>query len=226
MSKLCVVVLGIHRCGSSAVAGVVHHLGTNMGGPGFADVSNPKGHYEDEEFVELHMRIFGEVVPDGCGGTMVNPARWRDPAPMFEPWRDSYARLIRHREENEACWGVKDPRLCYLLPWFLDLVRDPVYLINVTRPIDESAQSLLRRDASRSMPHQITIEEMREVCDRYLVRKREILDQFSGPILDVVYDFLVREPAKAVEMIAHFLRTPVTQEALEVVDPALRHFSS
>ena len=46
-----VIVLGVYGSGSSAVAGILHHLGVMMGEKLIpATPANPKGHFEDAEF--------------------------------------------------------------------------------------------------------------------------------------------------------------------------------
>ena len=50
----CVIVLGCYRSGTSAVAGILHHLGVMMGKEFDKPAkSNPTGYYEDLEFKRL-----------------------------------------------------------------------------------------------------------------------------------------------------------------------------
>ena len=51
----CVIVIGCYRTGTSAVAGVLHHLGVSMGKSFDPPAkSNPKGFFEDLDFKNLH----------------------------------------------------------------------------------------------------------------------------------------------------------------------------
>ena len=53
-----IVVLGMHRSGTSAMAGVLQRLGVDLGSrltPGDAD--NPKGYWEHTELVDIHDRL-------------------------------------------------------------------------------------------------------------------------------------------------------------------------
>ena len=56
-----IVILGMHKSGTSMVAGVLEKLGANMGkellGPHW---SNPLGHFENVKFVNLNERILKE----------------------------------------------------------------------------------------------------------------------------------------------------------------------
>jgi hypothetical protein len=52
------LVFSLHRSGSSAAAGVLHHMGIHMGESLWAPFSsNPKGHYENLEFIALNDKI-------------------------------------------------------------------------------------------------------------------------------------------------------------------------
>ena len=106
----CYAIVGPHRSGTSAVAGVLYHLGLFLGddllGPGKGNV---KGHFEDREFLALHDKIIGD---------------WENPRVDFEPYREAYTALIRKREAEHQVWGLKDPRLCFVFPYFKEIARD------------------------------------------------------------------------------------------------------
>lgn len=68
--KICILVLGMHRSGTSALAGLFNRLGVALpeGDLIGASKSNPSGHFEPEEVVRIHDRILSET---GSG--------WSDP---------------------------------------------------------------------------------------------------------------------------------------------------
>jgi len=102
MTAVCV--LGLHCGGTSAVAGVLHHLGVFMGddllGPNY---NNPKGHFEDLEFTRFHDQMIGD---------------WKRPSNGYEI-NDEYGALIDKRAKEHALWGVKDPRMIWCYCQFL-----------------------------------------------------------------------------------------------------------
>jgi hypothetical protein len=104
-----ILVVGPGRCGSSAVARILHEeMGVFMG-ERFRppDDENPQGFYEDLDFKELndsHMR--GKVT--------------------FPEFKARLFRLIGLRDENHNLWGVKDPRLCYFLGPYLSMAQNAV----------------------------------------------------------------------------------------------------
>jgi len=113
-----IAVLGCYRSGSSAVAGMLHHLGVFMGEK-FDPPSkgNPRGYFEDIEFKDLHkLAMEGKDVSK------------------------EYKKLVDHRC-NLPIWGLKDPRLCILMD---KLPLDPDYVICTHRPIEDISKSLQR----------------------------------------------------------------------------------
>jgi len=135
-----VLVAGLHRSGTSALAGLLSHFGIPMGPQAppeaSAPPSNPLGQFEDQEFVELCNRVLGDW-------RNVSPA-WlmqaSEELPALEAW-------IANRNRQHTVWGVKTPQLCYLLPWVLypEHLRRPLVLVS-SRPFDDCVQSLCARD--------------------------------------------------------------------------------
>ena len=53
-----VVVTGMNRSGTSMLARMIYHLGVPLGERLYgATVNNPRGHYEDQDFMEFHMAL-------------------------------------------------------------------------------------------------------------------------------------------------------------------------
>ena len=53
----CILVIGIDRSGTSCVAGILYHLGINMGEKLYGPMkTNPKGHFEDQSFRSTHVK--------------------------------------------------------------------------------------------------------------------------------------------------------------------------
>lgn len=196
-----VTVLGIHRGGTSAVAGVLHHLGVHMGDDLLPpSPHNPRGYFEDRDFVTLHDVIIGD---------------WKNPQVNFEPHRELYTMLIREREARLSLWGVKDPRMCFVFPYFAEIAHD-VHVISVSRDPDDCAESLFARGDH-------TLEEATKISSSYLGRKWINLSRFCGPTLKVRYDYLIDCPEGVVPAIAHFVGLEPTQEAIDFIDPTLCH---
>ncbi|HIP96544.1 MAG TPA: hypothetical protein EYH32_04935 [Anaerolineae bacterium] len=208
----CVLVLGPHRSGTSAVAGVLHHLGVVMGerllGPGRG---NERGHYEDAEFLALHERIIGD---------WHNPPGPNTLSERYASARGEYERLVRVRNERYRLWGIKDPRLCILLPIVLPAF-DGVELkiVSVHRLLSLSAASLSARDG-------LSYVDALKITIRYNDARHAVLRTVADlPICHIDYDRLVNSPWSNVVSLAQFVGVGPRAEAAAFVDPSLRHFS-
>ena len=202
-----IAVLGLHRGGTSAVAGVLYHLGVFMGDQLLeASKDNPRGYFEDRRFMELHTEIMG--------------GDWKRPVDNFErdiwpEYKDEYTALVREFEEHEL-WGVKDPRLCYCLPLLQEVVGDGLRVICVFRDPWCARDSLVERGGHTEMEAWIiSIEHMAYMLNATIRSPR---------VLYVEYDLLVDRPIDSVTAIAEFLDVEVKQEAIDFIDPDLRHW--
>lgn len=143
-----VVVLGMHRSGTSALARSCNLLGVDLGSDFIpTQDDNRAGFWEDasvKETDDLALASHGLL--------------WDDVRPLPEPWRDGFggaevrARLRRTLDalasRGPLC-GVKDPRISRLLPLWLPLLDEvgvtPVFLVALREPASV-ARSLARRD--------------------------------------------------------------------------------
>jgi GT2 family glycosyltransferase len=143
-----VIVLGMHRSGTSALTGVLRHLGLVLGNRMMAaSKDNPQGYWEHFDIVRVDDDLLHAV-----------DRRWDDIRPMPEGWERSAlalraaTRLQEILERDFAgipLWGVKDPRLCRLMPLWLPLLDrlkvKPRFILVVRHP-QEVAASLAARD--------------------------------------------------------------------------------
>lgn len=131
-----VMVLGMHRSGTSAVAGLLHALGVNMGRHFLEpNVGNPRGYWEDLDMLSLNVALLRVA-----GGNWLEPPLGRDIAIAHQHMAGQMGRLMlaKVRHAAGAPWGWKDPRNCLTLhawhntmarldldPLFVEVVRDP-----------------------------------------------------------------------------------------------------
>jgi hypothetical protein len=148
-TKRALVVVGMHRSGTSATAGALGILGAALPRqlmPAIAGV-NEAGFFEPSRIVALHDELLS-----------LAGSSWHDLSPVQTEWfRTPSARGFASRlkqtytEEFGAAplTVLKDPRLCRLLPIWLEVLRsletEPVFLLPFRHPA-EVAASLSRRD--------------------------------------------------------------------------------
>jgi hypothetical protein len=179
------LILCLHRSGSSATAGVMHHLGIHMGDKLLpATAHNPKGHYENAEFVSINQQIL-----QAAHSTWNNPPSRDKIAGIHFPDAKIKAFLINH---VKPVWGLKDPRALFTFEvWkpYLEEVAD-IYYVFVHRPFKASVSSLAKRDRiSISRANQILTPYLKNL---YLYRHTYGLP--SKNIIDISYQDLLNDP--------------------------------
>jgi hypothetical protein len=140
-----VLVMGMHRSGTSAVAGALGHFGLQL--PAAGDLmtgryDNPV-HYESEALIGVDDQLLRAL-----GGS------WSAPPSLEDGWQTSpVARGLRERaieaawrafpEEGPIAW--KDPRLCLLFPFWSSLLETRTVSVLVWRAPMAVARSLRSR---------------------------------------------------------------------------------
>ena len=138
-----VLVLGMHRSGTSLVAGILAHLGLD-GGPRASmlapDEFNSDGYWEQRPIVEWHDRILATLGGWASAPPPTTVADLARAADEVGPPAPGLAGLFT------SPWFVKDPRQCLLLPaWTHHAGIDDTVVVVVRRP-GAVISSLTRRN--------------------------------------------------------------------------------
>lgn len=147
-SRKALLVLGMHRSGTSALTRVLNLLGADIPGEVMPpQEDNPLGYWEPAGIIAIHSRIFAAL------GTS-----WHDPLPLPGEWFGSaQARqfaaeildFLRAHLAQSRLFVIKDPRLCRLVPLWRDVLNrfeaEPIFILNLRHPL-EVAESLQRRN--------------------------------------------------------------------------------
>ena len=142
------IVLGMHRSGTSALTGMLHHLGVALGEnlmPATQD--NPRGYWEHAEIVRVHERLMAAL---GWAWDDIRslPIGFEHDEPAQVAARELLA-IVNRDFAGVPLWGLKDPRLCRLMPLWVELFAaervEPRYLLALRHPLDVAA-SLAARD--------------------------------------------------------------------------------
>jgi hypothetical protein len=220
-----VVVLGMHRSGTSAATRVVNLLGASL--PREDDIvppsaKNPKGYWESISLIRLNMRILAALGSD-----------MRAPARLADGWERDL-RLLELREEASrtfpwtfplAPWVWKDPRTCLTMPFWRDVLDQAPLVVLVNRNPLEIVASSVRAGRDHAKLYVLALWE------RYL---REAFSQVRGlPVLVTRYDDLLADPLAWCERTRLFLGgrgleavRPSPEAVLDFVDGQLRHVRS
>lgn len=132
------VLTGMHRSGTSLLAGMAIQAGIDMGKRLLpAGNGNPRGHFEDLDFVDFH-----EACLRRRGARPLRPPAGGVPRLGGDEVRE--ARAIFARRAGIPIWGWKDPRTILFLPDWAALLPAAFYLLVYRHPV-EVVLSLLRR---------------------------------------------------------------------------------
>ncbi|MGH8042123.1 MAG: glycosyltransferase [Rudaea sp.] len=168
-----ILVLGMHRSGTSAVTRMLNLCGADLGQHLLpAKPDNARGFWENEIFLKLHEQAMSQW-----------NIRWHDLAVFPPNWRASktahdfksaLTKALQQEFAKQRLWLVKDPRLSLLAPLWIDALQDRptrlVFVIVVRHP-DEVAASLAARDGfsgahSRALWLQHMVECTRSTRDQ------------------------------------------------------------
>ncbi|WP_051849145.1 rhamnan synthesis F family protein [Thiomonas sp. FB-Cd] len=216
-----VVVLGMHRSGTSALAACLNAMGMWAGEEEDllgATPENARGYWELRALVEFNDALLAAL---GCAwdASRIPPVA-RIGARRFGEFAQRAQELLCAAFGAERALVIKDPRMCRLLdfwiPQFEQAGLSVRYVLTLRDPL-ECALSILRRD-------RLPLERARWLWADHLV---SACNQTAGrDRLFVSYAQLLRDPTGQLHRLAAFLGlkpSAVDARVVAVVEPALRH---
>lgn len=204
-----ILLLGMHRSGTSATMRVINLLGAQLGSELLAPAGdNPSGFWEHRGVVAIHEELLGAL-----------DRSWQDVRAMPDDWLSSEAAAIARKKlydllsqefSSSPLWAVKDPRLSRLLPLWLQVLGDmnvEACVVFVVRNPAEVAQSLAARDGlSSELTHLSWLQYILEgeLAARHLARAV------------ITYDNLLHDWAGCMRQLEHelHLQWPVAIEEI------------
>uniref|UniRef100_A0A832GNH1 Adenylyl-sulfate kinase n=1 Tax=Caldimicrobium thiodismutans TaxID=1653476 RepID=A0A832GNH1_9BACT len=221
--KKVLLVLGMHRSGTSLLAGLLHLSGIGMGRkllpPAF---DNPKGFFENQAVYKLNEE---ELLP--LLGT-----KWYDPIPlereMFaglpERLRQGALKILEEEYEGREVFGIKDPRLAILFPFWEEVLREfgaEIGVVFIHRNPLEVAYSLHYRD-NFPIERGLLLWVKYNLCGELFSR--------AYPRIFVSYKEVLTEPVRVLKRIFEFFSlgrlSPEAERAvLHFTERRLKHFN-
>ena len=132
------IITGMHRSGTSLMASLMQSAGINIGEKLMgAEYSNPKGHFENLDFVGFHEYALRSQGICQEGWTLQQNIDL--PHQLIDK-----AKLVIEENAISNCWGWKDPRTTLFLDFWKDLLPQ-AYFVFVYRSPWEVVDSLYRR---------------------------------------------------------------------------------
>jgi glycosyltransferase involved in cell wall biosynthesis len=204
------IVLGMHRSGTSSVTRLLNLAGAYFGPEGIAtdpNAENPKGFWERRDVRAV------------CDGLLHGGAYdwWRIadfsvtniPEEVREQYLDEFRKIVFQLDAHRP-WVMKEPRLCLLLPVLRPALEAPVFVHVIREPL-EIAESLASRNG---FPVSVALA----LWEAYTVSAFAAVG--SEPSVIVSYGDLLRDPVatttRLIQQLAAFevqgLRTPTERE--------------
>jgi hypothetical protein len=195
-----VVILGMHRSGTSVVTKVVNLLGLQLCREDdvYSAPDNPTGHWESASLVGFNDRLIDLLGGKPAAPPMLDDGWQRNPE--VAGLRQE-ARAVFMRAHPVTPWVWKDPRTCLTLPFWRSVWESPPVAVFVHREPLEVWLSLRRRDGF-GKAHSIALWE------RYVRTGLRAADGL--PLVTVRFRKLMTDPVAAVlELAAQLARLGV-----------------
>ena len=209
-SRKLIVVLGAHRSGTSLCAAAVKSLGADAClGKHYANEENQKGFFEHPEIVDFNNRLL-----EFLGGSWDNPLfdgtahlAGRD----LNQWKNDAAALITALYGAAPVAVLKDPRMCQLLPFWVQVfsgsgyASENVYYIHTLRDVAEVALSQKSRAQANPDFYEIG-RSLDEAAALWLSLSAQAVSACRDlNVIYLSYAALIAEPASVLDKIAEFL---------------------
>jgi len=208
------VVLGMHRSGTSAVTRLLVLAGAtpphNLMPP---TDDNPQGYWESRPIARFNNRLLESA------GT-----RWNDDAPIPPDWfaaaaraedREEAAAILSEEFDSSDCFVLKDPRICRLLPFWREVFTvagvEPHGIMVVRDPVEVACSLAARAGVAQFRPAAIPATSrglllwLRYVLDAErhsrgaatrVVQYAEVIADWRRSLADVFADGLISEPGR------------------------------
>ncbi|RAO76974.1 hypothetical protein CA260_03440 [Dyella jiangningensis] len=223
-NKKLIVVLGMHRSGTSAVTRSLQTLGVDLGDALVPAVAgdNDKGFWEDADTLSINQDIMSALDVSWCP---LSPYRWsRIDADKMQEFRLQAMELLIGKLKDVPAFGLKDPRLTRLLPFWQPIFRelgvDVHYVLVVRNPLSVAASLKRRNGFAEFRSHLLWL--------RHVVPS--FLDTCGLPRVVVSYERMMADPEVQLRRIAAGLDMPLNEESSAFLDytrnflsPELQH---
>lgn len=171
MARSPIIVLGMHRSGTSSLAGMLEAAGLHLGTVNTAAAFNKRGNRENADVMRLNDAVLSNTGND-WRNPPAGPAVWR-PENLAE--RDAIAARLGERQP----WGFKDPRALLTLDGWLPVLADARFVATFRHP-----KRVARSLASRPVPLHVPIEEGLRLWQHYNERLLAFMDTHEVDLID------------------------------------------
>ncbi len=222
-AKTALVVLGMHRSGTSALAGVLTQLGCAAPAtPITPNRENPKGFFESRKIVRLNETLL-----------VLGHSAWHDWRALGVPdvstkraaaFRDRAKTLLEEEFGAAPMIVLKDPRICRLLPFWIDVLREagrtPVFVHIIRDPLEVAGSLKVRNGFDPAygllswLRHVLDAEAYARGAPRIFIDYADLLADWRKSVARLERGLKIKfpvRPAQAAAEIDAFLETDLNR---------------
>jgi len=221
--RKCLVVIGMHRSGTSLMAGLLKIFGAYLGEDLLgANKENEMGHFENKKIVRLNERIL-----KGLGGG------WDNLDNLDFDFNDKKIRVltnelkevINSQFKNKNLFCIKDPRISLLIPLYKKIFKDigvePCFVV-MDRKYIEIAESLKKRNGFSFTKSIGLYKKYNFAISESLPNIKSILINFDAVIKNVDKYHLSLQKNFGIKF-KNFNK--ISKDVGEFVSPELKHYN-
>ena len=214
-----ILVLGMHRSGTSMVARLLNMMGAYFAAEGIstgANQENPKGFWERRDVRNLNDMLLRSAGADWH--RVSDFTLEKIPAAALAQFKTEAGKIILDMDAHRP-WFLKEPRFCLLAPLWLDLLEVPVCVIVNRSPIEVAGSLQMRNGFPIAVG--LALWECYNIAALNATRdQRRIQVNHAGLMADPVGT--VRQLKGDLEKLGvRGLRAPSDEEIRAFIDPSL-----
>ena len=204
--KRIVVVLGMHRSGTSALTRALVAIGAGVGDNLLpAGHDNPRGFWEDKDFVTLNDRLLA-MLNGGFDSLALLPEGFERRTDVRELQLEAVL-MLREKLQGNDLFAIKDPRTCRLLPFwqpvFQHLDLSVTYVVAVRHPLSVADSLSARNQFPKRKSLWLWLQHYAAAIN----------NTQDAPRLFIDYDQLLAAPQQQLQRIASRLELAADNEA-------------
>ncbi len=209
-----VVLLGMHRSGTSPITRGLKALGVELGEDLLpAAPENPTGFWENAALYEINERLLLSIGRVWHNVAPIRSEIWN--LPEMRAFKLEAVETLRTRFGNSLLWGFKDPRTARLLPFWQDIFKylgiAESYVLIIRNPMSVARSLKVRNQFALEKSYLLWLEHSVEAYTHTCGMPRVVVD----------YDALMAHPAEQLRRIAERLALPLDP----AVEDAIKDYS-
>ena len=211
-----IVVLGMHRSGTSLISGLLNKMGVNMGKRLLSpSVENPKGYFEDLDFFDLNSKILKEA-----GGDWNLPPNKEVLLKVMEKNKNKFEDIINRKNKNGKLWGWKDPRTVLTIDGYTNFlsIKKTKFIIVFRNPLT-IAHSLNKKKKKKFRLNVIDGLELSNFYNHELV---SFIKKYPGyNKLFLAYESILKNKEESIKKISEYIGIKFNKDVCNFIDNKL-----